>query len=356
MKKTILYGVAVCSVLVLGITIGRGLTPEAGAGGVGEAGAGQTFLTVSVIAAQQRAIPDRIDVVGVLVPRENVLAMPELSGRRILSVNADVGDYVQRGQLLATLDGEDLHIDIRGLTSEYERTRDEHARASTLQSSQLVSREFLKQKQASLDQARAQLDDARLRAGRTRVLAPASGLIYQRSAAIGGLTAEDMPLFSIVEQGKIEMQASVPEAMAYRLVQGMSVEVRLGGRPAPLEGRVRLIAPQVGGASRATEVRIALPEGTNASVGTFVEARIAIGEVAGWVVPAMALQQDTLGPYLWQVDAKDQVRRVPVTVLMQTPEDVVVREALGGLRIVGKAGALLQDQDTVSVAASGKAS
>ena len=70
----------------------------------------------------------------------------------------------------------------------------------------------------------------------------------------------------------------------------------------------------------------------------------------------MALQQDTLGPYLWQVDAKDQVRRVPVTVLMQTPEDVVVREALGGLRIVGKAGALLQDQDTVSVAASGKTS
>lgn len=355
MKKTMLYGVAVCSVLVIGISIGRGLSQEAVAGDGGEAGPAQNFLTVSVVTAQQRAIQDRIDVVGVLAPRENVLAMPELSGRRILTVHADVGDYVQRGQLLAVLDGEDLHIDIRGLSSEYERTRDEYERARTLQSSQLVSREFLKQKQASLDQARAQLDDARLRAGRTRVVAPASGLIYQRSATIGWLTAQDTPLFSIVEKGKIEMQASVPEAMAHRLAQGMPVEVRLGGRAEHLEGRIRLIAPQVGGASRATEVRIALPDDTNGSVGTFAEARIAIGEVGGWVVPAVALQQDTQGPFLWQVDAKDQVRRLPVTVLMQTPEDVVVREALRGLRIVGKAGSLLQDQDTVSVAAADKA-
>ncbi len=351
MKRVIIYSAAIAVILLLGIAIGRG-TGQAGSagGGAGQLNTGQALLTVSVLTAQERSVADRISAIGTLVPRENVVVIPELVGRKILSVHADVGDYVQRGQLLATIDGQDLQINMQSLQSEFERTRDEHTRAKTLQSTQLVSREFLKQKQTALELARSQLEDAKLQMQRTRILAPAEGLIYRRTATIGGQTDGKEPLFSIVQHGHIEMQAEVPEAMAYRLKPGMAATLRIAGSTQSVEGRIRLIAPQVEGQSRATVVRIELPANDAFSVGTFCEAQITADSVGGWVVPTLSLQQDTQGAYLWQVDAKDRVHRVPVTIVMQTPDQVVVRESLRGLRVVAKAGALLQDNDTVAVA------
>lgn len=355
MKRTLAYGIAIGAIFLIGIAVGRVVAPTTAAGDGGSEGqtsAAQALLTVSVITAQERGVADHVSAVGRLVPRENVLVIPELAGRRILSVHADVGDYVRRGQLLATIDGQDLQIDIQSLKSEFERTREEHERAKTLQASQLVSREFLKQKQASLEQARSQLEDAKLQVHRTRIVAPAEGLIYRRTATIGGLTDGTEALFSIVEKGRVEMQAEVPEAMADRLKPGMTVTLRIGGGDRAVDGRIRLIAPQVEGQSRATLVRIELPADMTPAVGTFSEARIEVGDIGGWVVPSKSLQQDTQGHYLWQVDAKHQVKRVPVTVILQTADDVVVRESLGGLRIVAKAGALLQDNDTVALTKS----
>lgn len=349
-----MYTVSIAVVLVAGIAIGRhsGMAmPKEGSDGDAAMATSQTFLTVSVIAAQDKTVADPISVVGTMVPRENVLVIPQLSGREILSVHADVGDHVRRGQLLATIDGQDLQIDIKSLQSEFERAQGEFARAKTLASSQLVSREFLKQKQAALDHASAQLQDARLSAQRTRILAPADGLIYQRTATIGGQTESQGSLFSIVENGRIEMQAEVPETLAHRLRPGMPTTIRITGHNQPLEGRIRLVAPQVDGQSRTTTVRIELPAaGTPFAVGAFCEAKIVADSVDGWVVPALSLHHDTQGAYVWQVDAKDRVRRKPVTVVVQTSDHAVVRESLRGLRIVAKAGALLQENDTVSVA------
>jgi HlyD family secretion protein len=354
MKRFLRYAVAAAVVLVAGIAIGRYSGPTVPKDGDDDdvaKTAAQTFLTVSVIAAQDKTVADPISVIGTMIPRENVLVIPQLSERKILSVHADVGDHVRRGQLLATIDGQDLQIDIKSLQSEYERTQGEYARAKTLASSQLVSREFLKQKQAALDHARAQLQDASLNAQRTRILAPADGLIYQRTATIGGQTESQGSLFSIVEHGRIEMQAEVPEALAHRLKPGMQAAIRIAGHNQPLEGRIRLVAPQVDGQSRTTYVRIELPAaGMPFAVGTFCEAKIVADSVDGWVIPSLSLQQDTQGAYVWQVDAKDRVHRMPVTVVMQTADHVVVRESLRGLRIVAKAGALLQDNDTVAVA------
>ncbi|MEQ1511211.1 MAG: efflux RND transporter periplasmic adaptor subunit [Lysobacteraceae bacterium] len=354
MKQVLRYAAVAAVVLFIGIVIGRYSGSAVPAGG-GEGGAAkateQAFLTVSVIAAQDRTVADPISVTGTMIPRENVLVIPQLSERKILSVHADVGDHVRRGQLLATIDGQDLQIDLKSLQSEYERAQGEYARARTLASSQLVSREFLKQKQAASDHAHAQLQDASLSAQRTRILAPADGLIYQRTATIGGQTQSQGSLFSIVQNGRIEMQAEVPEALAYRLKPGMQAAIHVAGQNQPLEGRIRLIAPQVDGQSRTTIVRIELPAADMAfAVGTFCEAKIVADSVDGWVVPSSSLQQDTQGAYVWQVDAKNRVRRMPVTVVMQTADHVVVRESLRGLRIVSKAGALLQDDDTVAVA------
>ena len=345
MKRLFGYALSVVAILLLGILIGRGLPAKDGV----PAAAGGERMTVSVVTPVQASVAENVDAVGTLVPREDVQVMPQVGGRRVLSVHADVGDQVRAGQLLAVLDAEDLHIDLQGLRAEYERASEEFARARTLQADQLVSREFLKQKQASAESARAAFREAQLNAGRTRVVAPANGLVYRRDAVIGAIADTATPMFRLVQNGVVEMQADVPESAAHRLRAGMTAQVAVAGAEAPVAGDLRLVAPRVDGRNRTAEVRIVLPGVEARSVGTFAEASIRIGDVRGWVLPALSLQQDSLGAYVWQVGADGKVARLPVTVVRQDGDDVVVREPLNGRRIVAKAGALLQAGDVVDV-------
>ncbi|TXH64852.1 MAG: efflux RND transporter periplasmic adaptor subunit [Lysobacteraceae bacterium] len=347
MKKFIIYVLSVSVILVLGVLIGRGMA----VGGDRQVAApAEHRLTVTAVRPARQNITDEIDATGTLVPREDVLVMPQVDGRRVLSVHADVGDYVRAGQLLAVLDAEDLRIDLRSLRTEYQRANEEYARARTLQADQLVSREFLRQKQAAAESARSALQESELHAERTRVVAPSNGLVYRRDAVIGAVADSGVPLFRLVQGDVIEMQADVPESAAHRLRTGMKAQVVVAGASASISGDLRLVAPRVDGRNRTAEVRITLPETKARLVGTFAEARIQVGEIGGWVVPALSLQQDSQGAYLWQIDAAGRVSRLPVTVLRQTAEQILVRESLQGLLIVARAGALLQPGDTVKVA------
>jgi HlyD family secretion protein len=305
-------------------------------------------LSVSVVAAAQKSVDDDIRVIGTVVPRENVVVISELSGLRVRAVYAETGDYVKKGQPIALLDGESLSIDSQSLQTEFERTRDEYERIKEMLVLGIVSKEFGRQRQAAFEVARARLRTAQLNVNRTQIVAPTDGLIYERSATIGGLTNASEPLFRIAKDGKVEMEASVPEALVRRLKPAMPVAVTVAGESAPLAGSVRLITPSVDNTRRATGVRIRFDSERVAPVGVFCEASITVNKVSGWVVPGTALQQDAQGMFVWQVGAENVVGRKPVTVAMRTAGSVVVKESLEGTPIVAKAGAFLKEGDLVA--------
>jgi HlyD family secretion protein len=349
-RRTKIYGVVLVAICAgIGVRFGFGGKPQEAIASV----AAMPVLTVTVVEAQRKTLDDNINVVGAIVPRENVVVIAELTGRRIREVYADVGDSVRKGQKLALLDSESLHIQTQGLQSEYERTRDEYGRIQTMLSSGAVSRELASQKQAAFEVARSHWEDAKLSVQRALVVAPTDGLIYQRSAAIGGLTNGNDPLFSIAKDGEVEMEASVPEAMVGRLKPSLPVALEVAGSPAREKGSVRLITPRVDSASRTAGVRIRFSREDAAPVGAFCEASITLAQVGGLMLPGAALQQDTRGPYVWTVGAENKVVRTPVTVVTRTPDGVLVDEAIGTARVVAKAGSFLKDGDIVTVAKGG---
>jgi HlyD family secretion protein len=180
-------------------------------------------------------------------------------------------------------------------------------------------------------------------------VAPTDGLVYERLAAIGGLTDGSQPLFRIARNGEVEAQAEVPEAMVRRVRPAMPVSLEIAGNPALVSGSVRLITPRVDRDSRATSVRISFKRNSFTPVGVFCEASITVAQVGGWVLPGTALQLDTRGMFVWVVSAQHNVVRTAVTVVVRTPESVVIEETLGGRSIVAKAGSFLKEGDLVAV-------
>jgi HlyD family secretion protein len=334
---------------LVGVGLGAWAVVSGGSTPPPQAAKPQPVLSVSVVAAAQKTIDDDIRVIGTVVPRENVVVISELSGLRVRAVYAETGDYVKKGQPIALLDGQSLSIDSQSLQTEFERTRDEYDRIKEMLALGIVSKEFGRQRQAAFEVARAKLRSAQVNVSRTQIVAPTDGLIYERSATIGGLTNASEPLFRIAKEGKVEMEASVPEALVRRLKPSMPVAVTVAGDSAPLAGSVRLITPSVDNAKRATSVRIRIDGERSAPVGVFCEAGIVVNKVSGWVVPGTALQQDAQGLFVWQVGAENTVGRKPVTVAMRTAGSVVVNESLQGTPIVARAGAFLKDGDLVAL-------
>lgn len=309
-------------------------------------------LTVSVVHAQRKTLDDKIHVVGMTVPREDVVVIPEATGLRIREIYAEVGDVVRKGQRLASLDSQSLRIQLQGLQTEFERTRDEYSNLKSMQPSGAVSREALAARRAAFEVAQSRLQDAELGVHRTVIVAPTSGLVYERSAAIGGLTNGSEPLFRLARDGEVEVAVSVPEAMVRRLEPAMPATLEIAGHPAPLTGEVRLITPRVNTVNRSTDVRIRFKRDGFTPVGVFCEASITVARVGGWVLPGTALQQDTQGEFVWSVSPESSVMRKPVTVIIRTPESVVVKDALGNAPIVARAGSFLKEGDLIAVKAT----
>jgi HlyD family secretion protein len=311
---------------------------------------GHTPLSVTVVRAQRRAFADTVQVVGQTRSRDEVRVVAELPGLRVERLLVEAGDRVRAGQLVAVLDARSQRIGSERSGAELERARGEYERARTLVASQLVSREFFKQKQTAYEVARAEHDDARLGVQRTRVLAPAEGRVVRRVVEVGDLTDPTIPLFEIARGEVLELEAEVPEALVARLREDMPAQVEIAGVGGPVSGRIRLIQPSVDAASRTTRVRIRVEAGTPLPVGAFGQASIEVAQVEGWSIPRSALQEDAVGRFVWIVDGKGLVRRRAVTIALRTAETMLIAESLDGAAIVARAGPFLRENDRVRIA------
>ncbi len=92
----------------------------------------------------------------------------------------------------------------------------------------------------------AERQELEVRIGRTEVTAPVAGLVSRRSAKLGALASSaGEPLFRIIVDGAVDLEADAPEQSLTRFAVGMPASIRLPGVKDPAAGRVRLISQEV---------------------------------------------------------------------------------------------------------------
>lgn len=292
-------------------------------------------IAVSVAVVQPALFVETVMVTGSLVAREQIFVAAEIEGQRIVELSAEEGDYVKKDDLLATLESEalsaqraqitatiaraDAAIDrAKSLIVESEARLDEAEaelkRATPLRSSGYLSESTYDQRRATARTARAQLTAAKhglvlaeaeknqagaqgreldWKLSKTEIRAPTSGLISRRTARIGGLVSSTKdPLFLLVSDAEIELDAEVPETKLTRLKIGQKAQISASGGPM-VEGTVRLISPEVDIASRLGHVRIFLGANPNLRVGAFARGTIETSRTNGLAVPQSAVLYET---------------------------------------------------------------
>ena len=286
----------------------------------------QDARVVSVVRIELRPIAGGLVTSGLLVPRNQVEILPDLSGYRVAKLFVDEGDWVRAGQPLAQMDGSILQAQLdqqSALAAEQkvnaEQRAAEAARVAGLDAKGVLAEEQVQARRfaASNAVAGANAQAAAVREMTTRlahltVRAPVSGLIIQRNVNLGDISgAGGTPWFVMAEDGKIELNADVAEADFDKMKPGLKAKVTLADETTA-DGIVRLVSPRVDATSRLGKVRISLPVRPNIRSGGYARASFVDISRAVPALPETAIRYDANGASVMVVGADGRVVQAPV--------------------------------------------
>jgi RND family efflux transporter MFP subunit len=351
--------------------------------------------SVSVAEARRGDIAETVIVGGTLVAREEVLVAAQVEGLAVIEILVEEGQGVKAGQVLARLSRDTTEAALaqnsaqiaraeaaiaqsrNGITeaeaaqvaaaNSFSRTRqlrsegiasaeafDQRESAARQTSARVAfAREQLRLAEADLALARANRRDLEIRLARTEIKAPADGLVSRRTARVGAIASgAGEPLFRLIEDGAIELEADVAEASLVRIKAGQPARLRPAGFTREVRGKVRLVSSEVSRTTRLGRVRIALEESSGLTIGAFARGQIEVARSNGVLAPLSAVQFAPRGALAQVVrDGIVEVREVR-TGLRQGGLVEIISGVEAGERIVLVAGSFLRNGDRVNAVAA----
>ncbi|ALH81221.1 MAG: efflux RND transporter periplasmic adaptor subunit [Erythrobacter sp.] len=299
-----------------------------------------------------------------LVFPATVAAAPNASARIdarasgvVRSVNKTLGDYVRKGETIASIESADAaalasqvaaaRARVGELSALYDRER-------RLFEANVTARQDLEAAQANLQVARAELSRAQAAAaaagvgGNGRSLAvtsPISGQVTSAQIVLGAYVSAGDELFQVVNASGLQVQVALPANDAARISPGDEATLELGqGRE--IGGRVRSVTPALDPESRSATAIIALRGGVpELRPGAFLQARIRPSDeadVAAISVPEEAVQM-VEGRQVVFVRMASGFQAMPVTTGARSAGRIQIRSGLReGQRIATRNAFLLK--------------
>ncbi len=327
-------------------------------------------LSVSVVTPQKLQMAQILAANGNLAAWQEASIGAEAGGQRLAEVRVNVGDRVNKGQVLAVFATETLSAEAaqaRAAVAEAEAAAAEAAanadRARTLQASGALSASQINQyltaektAQARLQAARAQSQVQQARLSQSQVLAPDDGIVSARQATVGAVVGSGTELFRLIRQGRLEWRAEVTSAELGRLLPGTAATLTTASG-AKLQGRVRMVGPTVDPQTRNALVYVDVRPQTGSTApalpGMFARGEFTLGAAPAMTVPQSALVVREGFSYVMRVNADNRVSAVKVQVGRVAGERVEIASGLpADARIVASGGSFLNDGDLVRVVAA----
>ncbi len=169
---------------------------------------------------------------------------------RIKQIAVEVGDHVQKGQLLAKMDATNLQqakIQLDNQELEFKRI-DELYKVGG------ASKSAWDAQKTSLEVARASFKNL---VENTQLLSPISGIVTARNYDSGDMYSGGTPIFTVEQIRPVKLIVNVSESLFTKVKKGHEVEVRLDvyGEET-FKGRVNLVYPTIDPATRTFPVEI----------------------------------------------------------------------------------------------------
>lgn len=167
-------------------------------------------------------------------------------GGEVREILVEEGDVVERGDVLARLDGDRLRLELEQSRANVARLEQEYERSVELNRKGLLAASAFETTKYELDALKAQYELARLEYAYTTIRAPISGVVSSRDIKVGNTIERNAPTFRITALDPLVAYLYVPEREFGRIAADQPVRMRIDALPGELfEGTVARISPTV---------------------------------------------------------------------------------------------------------------
>lgn len=263
-------------------------------------------LTVRTTALREDKWARTLTANGSILPWQEAVITAQVQGLRIAEVKVSIGDHVQQGDVLVTLDN--------------------------------FSSRFA--------------DDPELsHSAQARIVAPDSGVISVANANAGSMAQPGVELFRLIRKGRLEWRAELTADELMLLRKGMPVQVAVGeGRI--IKGTVRAISPSVNAQTRYGYALVALPDSSGIIAGAFAHGTFDIsgGKKTLQSLPQSAVMQRGVATYVLLVSPDNRVHERVVKVGQRSGDRIEIKQGLKANEpVVESGGSFLTEGDVVQV-------
>ncbi len=259
------------------------------------------------------------------------------------------GDRLRKAQLVARLDDVDARAQWRMAVAQQEKAKRDAARAARLVQEGAMAAGLRDDAESQLEAAEAQVVQARDALERTRLLAPAAGTVFKRSAEPGETVGAGMPIVLLDTTGALVVKAEVTERelRMLQLGQGASLFDEDGAAMPP--GRVTSLAATPSSADGLYPIEVTPQAPGRLRPGALLRLRFDVSSRATTLrIPLEALVHRQDRDYVFVLEGASRVRQVPIEVDEAEGREATVRSGLrGGERIVAEGAYFLQDGQSV---------
>ncbi|MEH3542504.1 efflux RND transporter periplasmic adaptor subunit [Klebsiella variicola] len=266
------------------------------------------------------------------------------TGGRIVTRSVDIGDRVNAGQLLATLENTTSQNQLDGAQADYEGAKASaqvaalnvnrmqklmptgaiaRTQLDTARADWLVARARLKNSESALRNARESL-------GWTRLIAPRSGVITEVSASAGQVVNGGQSVLTLAtgEARDVVFDIAKPEAIPPQEQAGLRVSL-LSDPSVQASAAVRDISPQADPQTRTWRIRATLQNPPLAmALGASVTVTLPATGPHGYALPASALSRVDDKPAVYVINPQSQAQLRVVVPAYYTATSVIIS---GGL-------------------------
>lgn len=203
-----------------------------------------------------------VEVQGQVEADDRVAATSEVAGR-ILRITVKEGDRIRAGQLIAELDLEQLNKQKAELVTSLDLAQTVYERQSRLWEQNIGSELQYLEAKNNVERLEKSIETLDFQLTKSKVFAPITGVVDIVNLKGGELAAPGAPIVTILNTGRLQVVADLPENFLQNVRVGETVKIFYPGLNMEQEGRINLIGNTIDANNRTfkIEINVGNPQG-----------------------------------------------------------------------------------------------
>lgn len=338
-------GIAILAALAAAVSCGNFGTQKAGSPAAAPAPA-EIVPNVEVTVAEARMVPQESVYASTVEAYAVNNIMPQ-SGGRIRKINVEVGDYVQKGQVLAEMDRiqlEQLELQVKNDEIEYERLKSLYAEGGVSQSDFETAELGYKVRKSNYNNVKEN----------TILRSPITGYVSARNFDKGDMFGMSAPIFTVQQVVPVKLLVGISESEYTKVKKGDKVSLTVDAIPGKtFQGKVERLYPTIDAATHTFKAEVVVSNADKVlRPGMYARVTVNFGNRSSVIVPDRSIvkQEGTGTRFIYVLSEDGTVSYTPVTVGRHIGAEYEIISGIeAGSRIVVKGQSALKDGVKVNV-------